>query len=303
VPITYAIVKAPTQKLARQNDTVNAMQLAMLAMWLTLGLGLVMASGHANGSWPRGREHWLAAHLGLALLGWVGGLITAVSWQVLPMFYLAKQTHRILTKSIRFLLIIGITSLGLSLLIGKISSAQLLDVVFGTLGLVSLALAVWVIAPAATLYALAHRRRKRTELSLRTWQMASCFAVLALATALISLGSHDNRWALQFGWIAIWGWAALLMHGMLLRIVPFLVWFHRFSPLVGKVRTPSMKKLLPKNSSTAAIVFHVVTLVLASMAIWTGSDIIARVTGLSLLTTAVLMELTLYKVFSEYPQL
>ena len=34
---------------------------------------------------------------------------------------------------------------------------------------------------------------------------------------------------------------------MLYKIVPFLIWFHRFSTLVGKVKVPLVKDVLPEK--------------------------------------------------------
>ncbi len=31
-----------------------------------------------------------------------------------------------------------------------------------------------------------------------------------------------------------------IVHGMLTRIVPFLVWLHRFAPRIGEIRVPSL---------------------------------------------------------------
>lgn len=56
--------------------------------------------------------------------------------------------------------------------------------------------------------------------------------------------TKDPRWQVLFEWVAIWGWAGLIMQGMLSRIVPFLVWFHRFSARVGLEPVPSMRSML-----------------------------------------------------------
>lgn len=47
-----------------------------------------MAHGFSGMRFPGSRMLWHQVLFPVALLGWVGGLILAVSWQVLPMFYL-----------------------------------------------------------------------------------------------------------------------------------------------------------------------------------------------------------------------
>ena len=40
---------------------------------------------------------------------------------------------------------------------------------------------------------------------------------------------------------------------MLYKIVPFLIWFHRFSTLVGKVKVPLLKDVLPEKPNKKPI--------------------------------------------------
>ena len=95
--------------------------------------------------------------------------------------------------------------------------------------------------------------------------------VLGGAAFLIAaLWLDDPRWPLVFGWLAIWGWAGMIVHGMLTRIVPFLVWFHRFAALVGLEPVPPMRRMLPVGRATVAYWLHALTLVLGCGAIISG---------------------------------
>ncbi|MCH2288108.1 MAG: hypothetical protein MK481_11730 [SAR324 cluster bacterium] len=40
---------------------------------------------------------------------------------------------------------------------------------------------------------------------------------------------------------------------MLYKIVPFLIWFHRFSTLVGKVKVPLLKDVLPEKRTKSQL--------------------------------------------------
>src|SRR5690606_25100302 len=99
--------------------------------------------------------------------------------------------------------------------------------------------------PALTLRALSRRKRKRVDGSKGFWQLGLVAAPITLSLALLALLLDDPRWAVLFGWFAVWGWAGAIVLGMLTRIVPFLVWFHRFSALVGKVPVPPMRRMIP----------------------------------------------------------
>jgi hypothetical protein len=93
----------------------------------------------------------------------------------------------------------------------------------------------------------------------------------------------------------------MIVHGMLTRIVPFLVWFHRFAPLVGKVPVPSVKGLLPDRWTRVGFALHVAGLVAGAAAILSRDAILARLAGLLLLATAVSLEAALIHVLRQRP--
>jgi len=81
LPLGWALMRAPTKDV-----TVRGIRLAVICLVVIIFIGLFMSMGFAAGEFSEHRLLWLQAHLTLALLGWVGGLIVAVSWQVIPMF-------------------------------------------------------------------------------------------------------------------------------------------------------------------------------------------------------------------------
>lgn len=248
VPMAIALARAPAR-----TPTVWGMRLALLALLLVAVIGLRGALGHAGGSFAADRAVWLHVHLGLALCGWVGGLLAAVSWQVVPMFYLAPDPDR---RGILPLLAIGLAApllalVGLSPLPAQIAAA----------------IAVWLLHPIATLRSLAARKRRLADGSLRFWQVGLSVAPLVLVAAAWARFGDDPRAPLLFGWLAIWGWAGTIVHGMLSRIVPFLVWFHRFSPLLGRVPVPPMRQLWPERRLRVGLALHVGTLIVGGFSV------------------------------------
>jgi hypothetical protein len=51
-------------------------------------------------------------------------------------------------------------------------------------------------------------------------------------------------------WFFMLGFIGFLINGHLYKIVPFLVWFERFSPLVGKERVPMLHEMYPKEQAS-----------------------------------------------------
>jgi hypothetical protein len=66
-------------------------------------------------------------------------------------------------------------------------------------------------------------------------------AALGIALALdVLAGPHL---ALAYGILALGGWASLTIVGMMLKIVPFLVWFRVYGPRVGRGAVPTLPEL------------------------------------------------------------
>jgi hypothetical protein len=298
-PVGMALLRAPTR-----NETVVGMTGALAALFLAAVAGLWMAHGHSGMRFPGPRTLWIQVHLCIGLLGWVGGLISAVSWQVLPMFYLAGPIDRRWKWTIQGLTALGV--LGPSVILGLDYAGQLAEAEARIQGAAALAalpavIAIWGLHPLVALRSLGERKRRRGDASLLFWRAGLCVAPLTgLCAAAAYLGSAP-QWGLLFGWLALWGWAGMIVHGMLTRIVPFLVWFHRFAPLVGKVPVPSVKGLLPDRWTRVGFALHVAGLVAGAAAILSRDAILARLAGLLLLATAVSLEAALIHVLRQRP--
>ncbi|HEX7477076.1 MAG TPA: hypothetical protein VF331_04680 [Polyangiales bacterium] len=273
---------------AAADATVRGMRIALgCLLWLGV-LGLWMAHGHAGLRFPGPRPLWMGVHLALGLLGWIGALITAVSFQVLPMFYL---TPPLAAVHKRWLLhaVVGSAVLASAVLCASAllrpELAQHLAL-WASYAFVPAALAVWGFAPLLTLRAIAARKRKRSDASLRFWIAGLGCAPLLLLLGGANLVFSDPRLELGFGWLALFGWALFIVHGMLYRIVPFLVWFHRLSHLVGYVPVPSVAKLLPERWPRIAFALHAALVLSGACAIALRSGALARLTGLLLVLLA-----------------
>lgn len=276
-PVAVALARSRSEK-----ETSFGMRLAVLCLALGVTAGLLMAAGHAGGTFPGPRGPWIRAHQGLGLLGWVGGLLTAVSWQVVPMFYLSRPVPLGGRRAVLVLIALGALCPPAGLLLGAgpgVASLLAAPAVVGA----------WLLHPLLLARTLATRSRKRPDPSLRAWQAGLLVAPLTAVVALVGQLSTDPRWGVLLVWLAVWGWAGLIVHGMLTRILPFLVWFHRWSSRVGKVRVPSMRSLLPDRLAHAGLSAHGASVLLGAAAILSGWSPLGHATGLLLLATAVLL--------------
>jgi len=203
------------------------------------------------------------------------------------MFYLAPAMNKTTKRWLFGMLVTGLI-LPLAVLFATIDTTGWLSP--GKIVAISslpAALVIWAFHPFLVLKSLAGRKRKRSDASLLFWKSGMGTALLIIPLATTALLLPDPRWQVLFGWVAIWGWAGMIMHGMLSRIVPFLVWFHRFSARVGLEPVPSMRGLLSQQRIKIAFILHAGSVVLGTIAILFQVALLAQLTGLVLIATAI----------------
>lgn len=284
-----------------RNDTVTGMRLALGSLALAMLLGGAMELAYV-GILPLGdKGPWLRAHLAAAFLGWIGGLIGAVAWQVLPMFYLAPPLPAHRRQAILLLTVVGVAG-PVAALAATATSPGLLGARWHVAAAAApAAFAVWGLHPLWLRRSLAERKRARVDASLLFWRTALVLALLLPVVAAWAAFASDPRAAILLAVLVIWGWAGLTVHGMLARIVPFLVWFHRFSFLIGRTPVPSVRGLLPDGPVRAVYAAHLATLVALAAAVLTRHDGLARIAGGGLALTAILVLRMILVVLARRP--
>jgi hypothetical protein len=280
MPVGWSLIRTATR-----NETTLGMRIAVIALAAIVIMGLIMAQGYASSGFPESRFLWVQLHLTLALLGWVGGLIMSVSWQAVPMFYLAGLTSTTSKRILLGALVIGLILPFVVFIAGDVRDSALSSTQWAAVASIPAALTIWVAHPLLTLHGLAKRKRRRSDASLLFWRTGLVSALVLLPLAVVACTVVDARWQILFGWFAIWGWAGMILHGMLTRIVPFLVWFHRVAPQIGKMKVISVRGLLSQQRIKIGFAFHLVSLALGAVAIITQADVAARMTGALLLAT------------------
>jgi hypothetical protein len=126
---------------------------------------------------------------------------------------------------------------------------------------------------------LIHRQRKNVDTTLRYWRLGLLCLPLSLISLLISLYRIDEIFTYLFAMLFLIGFASAITNGMLYKIVPFLIWLHRFSSLVGKVETPTMKEILPDRPAHRQFFLFSIALVLLLISSVYPIDFMIRVIG------------------------
>ncbi|MEE8394783.1 MAG: hypothetical protein V3S29_01925, partial [bacterium] len=201
-------------------------------------------------------------------------LITGVGQVVIPMFYLSGEfpRHRgwLVLACQALFLVTGVT-------VAFAAPSPLWHLV--PLSIAAVAVAVFAITVARLLRG---RRRKITDVTLRFWRAGLVSAPFALAALAASLVRPDPRWAFAFGALYLLGFAGSIVSGMVFKIVPFLVWLHRFSRLAGKVDVPLLRDIVSPGQTLWQWRGHLAMLALLLLALITAQDVLVRLTGAAL---------------------
>ena len=78
---------------------------------------------------------------------------------------------------------------------------------------------------------------------------------LAIIMGIVYIFNESTNLLLTIGWLLFLGFITFIINGHLYKIVPFLVWYQRFSPLIGKQKVPMLADMVPVKSSKFQFVF------------------------------------------------
>jgi hypothetical protein len=229
-------VALSVRRLARWSFTPRGVAVALGGLALTIAFGVTLAITHGSRVFPGGLLGTVHAHFHLALLGWIAPMIVAVAARVYPMFLLAPEPGGWGASLQLGGLGLGVPAVAAGLALGR--PALVLP------GAVAVAVALGVHAGLVAGFAW-HRKRPTLDWGLRFVLTGTACLVpsgaLGLALAL-GVGSGP-RAALAYAVLALGGWVSLTIVGMMLKIVPFLVWYRVYAPRAGRERVPTLAQL------------------------------------------------------------
>jgi hypothetical protein len=235
--VVFAVAAAVALTRARgASATVGALRLAVLALVPTVLLGVTLAADLLGQTAVPDFPAWVAIHLAWGLFGWVGLLILGVAYQVVPMVPVAPPYPVALTRWLAPLLFAA-------LVLGSLATwAGHGDLMVWFWGVLALGFGAFALA---TLALQSRRSRRRRDATLLHWW--SAMAALLAAACAWGFGAPDTL----VGVLLLIGVGVGLPSGMLLKIVPFLCWFHLQQRQVSAgrfdVRVPHMHGLLPER--------------------------------------------------------
>jgi hypothetical protein len=129
------------------------------------------------------------------------------------------------------------------------------------------------VSHAAWVFEMAHRRKRPgLDWGLRFTLTATAFLLPAviLGLALAADRLSGPRVALAYAVTVLGGWISLTIAGMMLKIVPFLVWYRVYSPRAGREPVPTLAQISSPRLEGSAYVLLTAGVVLLAITTWLG---------------------------------
>ena len=277
--ITFAIEAFATLKKTERR-TLTVKTVAVSNSYLLLGIlsGFIIALG-LSGAIAVDVSSVLKAHVYAVLGGFVLLTIMGLSLTLLPMFSLA---HGFDEKPIKRGF--NLVAIGVGVVFGSaIFGVDILEWLGYALTLIGVGFYIQQIY-------IIYKLTVRKELDI--WAKSMLFGFSSLIASVILgvlsfLPNTNEAWLHTSVWFLMIGFIGFLINGHLYKIVPFLVWFERFSPLVGKEPVPMLHEMYPKEQASMMFWYSSIGTILGAIGLLVQNDYLFK-SGVSLLIVGAL---------------
>ena len=279
---------ATLKKTALKTLTVDTVAWSNGYLLLGILTGFALALG-LSGDLGINVSLMLKAHVYAVLGGYVVLTIMGLSLTLIPMFSLAHGFDETAVKRAFKLVISAVPMvfagalLGLEWLMGLGYAVSFAGIFFY----------IWQIYIIAKLTV-------RKELDVWAKSMIFAFVTLILSIVLALLYFLTDKQTVLHAsvWFLLLGFVSSFITGHLYKIVPFLVWFERFAPLVGKEKVPMLHEMYSKEGASMMFGFTAAGVMLGGFGLLFESDILFKAGASFLLTGAVFLYITMKKMLA-----
>ena len=311
------------RRAPRWNVIATAIASSLFWLGLTMLVGLSVAAGKCSYEYetPLTQSGWLRpllrglqsagafmgrfdqmgamhAHAHLGVLGCFVMLIVGVSYRLVPMFTISElQSPRRAAWSV------GLLNIGLAGAFVTILSRSAWKPVF------SLVIIAGLLLYGLELRAIL-RARKRQVLDGALKQFVTALGLLfplAVLGAVLSwpalpLTALTGQLESLYGFLAILGVVSLAIIGMLYKVLPFLVWFGRYSSLIGRAKVPTLAELYSTRVQAVGYWLYLAALVVTGTGIVLAHEGVARAGCVLLAASCGALALNVLRIFSHLIQ-
>ncbi|WP_324172352.1 hypothetical protein [Sulfurimonas sp.] len=241
------VIAMAVTKVKNFNATVKAMSVSLVFATLTILMGVFLLFTYVNNDVAQYRNMIANVHSVWGVFGFGGILIIGVTFQVLPMFYVAPKFKQFCKKKVVWLISFGLT-------------LWLLTSIFyeplTILGKTWISIFFWAFA---TTVWLKLTRRKRPIVDVTVWYWRSASILLTIGAFIWIFDEYFRHEYIVMVAIILGGFILSIMMGMLYKILPFLVWFHLNA--MGYMTIPTMNEMINKKLAKIQFILYIGSLV------------------------------------------
>lgn len=253
----YSLLKNPA---ASVQAPYRGIRISLTGLAIAFIIGITLLAGHGFDSINLLRQH-TDIHIAFAAIGWVTITIIAVSFQVIPMFQVTSEfpqpVRRYLVRSVIFsLLAYSLLSYLESNSTTSLKLLQLLTIL--------LTATLIIIYTLSALKLILQRKKVMPDISIWFW-----ITGLACMTLSVVIFFTDRFTTLNLelltGILFFYGSIVAIITAMLLKIIPFLTWFHLHQRLAGRGKLsgiPVMNQIIHYRQARRLYLLYLLSLVL-----------------------------------------
>ena len=265
--IIFAVENIATLK----KTTIRTLTIETVAWsngYLLLGIltGFAIALG-LSGNLDINISLMLKAHVYAVLGGYVVLTIIGLSLILIPMFSLA---HGFEERAIQRAFKLVISGVGV-VFAGALFSQEWLMYIGYAINTIGVLFYIWQIYIIAKLTV-----RKELDIWAKSMIFAFGTLIFSILLGLIYFLSGKESILHASVWFLLLGFISSMITGHLYKIVPFLVWFERFAPLVGKEKVPMLHEMYSKEGASMMFNFTVAGVVLGGVGLLFESNILFK---------------------------
>jgi hypothetical protein len=254
----YAIEFLLTLRNSRRHTSITkAMKMSNLFLLLGIISGLVMASAF-SGILNINPHSLLNMHTFGLVVGFVILLIMGISIILIPMFGSSKRISDNEFTNSFYTIATGVSLMMLSPFIYT-DFLQKLSYLITTLA---------IFLYFYQLYKMTSSRKRVThDIWARSMYVSFLSFIISFSTLLAYLYTNDETLLRTGMWIMFLGFFGFVIIGNFYKIIPFLVWFHIYSPLIEERAVPMLHELLPEKFTTLQWFYSLSGLVVSTLGI------------------------------------
>lgn len=225
-------------KVKKWNITGLYLAAAIFYLIVTAIAGLLLAINLGSPYIKIDHLQYLNLHAHTAFIGWVSMVVMGVSFKLIPMFTLSHGYPLTFAKWAFGLINIGL--LGINTIF-HYADTTFLYYVFTPM----IALGILIFLAQINII---FKKRVRKKLDTGLTFSSYAYLMLGLTTVFgtfIAFIDYQNilNLTLIYGYMIIFGYLSMLIVGQMYKIVPFLVWYHKYSSKVGIEKVPMLKEM------------------------------------------------------------